>query len=37
MHSEAALDTLIANAFGGTDLFNLGPGVTSLIQVILNQ
>ena len=36
-HSEAANDALIVNGLGGTDAFTLGPGVTALIGVILNQ
>jgi Ca2+-binding RTX toxin-like protein len=37
MHSEAANDSLTVNGLGGTDTFSLGPGVTALIGVILNQ
>ena len=36
-HPEAANDTLIINGLDGTDSFNVGPGVTSLIGLILNQ
>jgi hypothetical protein len=36
-HSEAANDSFIANGLGGTDIFSLGPGVTTLIGVTLNQ
>lgn len=36
-HPEAANDRLIVNGLGGTDTFNVGAGVTSLIQVTTNQ
>ena len=36
-HPEAANDTLIINGLGGTDTFGVGPGVTSLIGLMLNQ
>ena len=36
-HSEAANDTLIVNGLDGLDTINVGPGVTSLIKVIVNQ
>ncbi len=36
-HPEVALDTLIVNGLGGIDSFGLGPVVTTLIAVILNQ
>ena len=35
--AEAANDLLIINGLGGVDSFGLGPGVTALIGVILNQ
>ena len=34
---EPLSDTLIVNGLGGTDTFNLGPGVTSLINVTTNR
>jgi Ca2+-binding RTX toxin-like protein len=36
-HADPAIDTLTVNGLGGTDSISLGPGVTSLIQVILNE
>ena len=36
-NAEASNDTLVINAFGGDDTFSIGPGVTSLINVITNQ
>jgi Ca2+-binding RTX toxin-like protein len=36
-HSEAANDTLIVNGLDGLDTINVGPGVISLIKVIVNQ
>ena len=36
-HPEIANDSLIVNGLGGTDTFNIGPGVTSLITVVTNQ
>jgi Ca2+-binding RTX toxin-like protein len=35
--SEAANDSVIINGLGGTDLFNIGSGVSSLIMVTTNQ
>ena len=35
--SEPANDDLVINGLGGTDLFNIGPGVNTLIEVIPNQ
>jgi hypothetical protein len=35
--SEVATDRLILNGLGGADLFNVGPGVSTLIQVTTNQ
>jgi Ca2+-binding RTX toxin-like protein len=37
LHSEAANDDLIANGLGGTDTITTGPGVSTLIEVIVNQ
>jgi len=36
-HPEVANDKLIVNGLGGVDSFSLGPSVTSLIGVTLNQ
>ncbi len=36
-HPELANDTLVVNGLGGIDSFSIGPGVTTLIGVILNQ
>jgi Ca2+-binding RTX toxin-like protein len=36
-HPEVANDTLVINGLDGTDVFNVGPGVISLIGLILNQ
>jgi hypothetical protein len=36
-HSEAANDDLIVNGLGGVDNITIGPGVTTLIEVIANQ
>jgi hypothetical protein len=36
-HPEVVNDALVINGLGGTDIFNLGSGVTSLIGVTLNQ
>jgi len=36
-HPEVANDKLVVNGLGGVDSFSLGPGVTSLIGVTLNQ
>jgi hypothetical protein len=35
--SEIANDDLVINGLGGADLFNIGPGVNTLIDVITNQ
>jgi Ca2+-binding RTX toxin-like protein len=35
--SEVANDDLVINGLGGADLFNIGPGVNTLIEVITNQ
>jgi Ca2+-binding RTX toxin-like protein len=37
LHSEAANDDLVINGLGGTDVFNIGSGVTSLIEVFANH
>jgi Ca2+-binding RTX toxin-like protein len=37
LNPEVADDTVVLNGLGGTDSFNVGPGVTALIGVILNQ
>lgn len=37
LHPEVANDSLIVNGLGGADTFNIGVGVTSLIQVTTNQ
>ena len=36
-HPELAYDSLTVNGPGGTDSFIVGPGVTTLIGVVLNQ
>jgi Ca2+-binding RTX toxin-like protein len=36
-HSEMANDDLIINSLGGTDIFNIGAGVTALIGLTTNQ
>jgi hypothetical protein len=36
-HSEVANDDLIINGLGGLDSFSVGAGVTTLIDVTLNQ
>jgi hypothetical protein len=36
-HPEVGNDTLIINGLGGIDSFGIGPGVTTLIGVILSQ
>lgn len=36
-HPEVANDSLTLNGLAGTDAFNIGPGVTALISVIMNQ
>jgi Ca2+-binding RTX toxin-like protein len=35
--SEIANDDLVINGLGGADLFNIGPGVNTLIEVLTNQ
>ena len=35
-HSEVASDSLTINGLVGTDTFNIGSGVTSLISLITN-
>jgi Ca2+-binding RTX toxin-like protein len=37
LHPEVANDSLIVNGLGGTDTFNVGPGVSALIGVTVNQ
>ncbi|MCG3128074.1 MAG: hypothetical protein CHACPFDD_02948 [Phycisphaerae bacterium] len=37
MHSEAASDTLVINGLGGVDATTVGPGVTALIMLVVNQ
>jgi hypothetical protein len=37
LHPEFTNDTLILNGLGGTDSFGVGPGVATLIGVMLNQ
>lgn len=36
-HPEPASDTLVVNGLGGTNSISVGPGVTSLMNVIVNQ
>jgi len=36
-HTEAGNDTLVVNGLGGADTINVGPGVTSLINLTVNQ
>jgi hypothetical protein len=36
-NSEVAFDSLIVNGLGGTDIFTVGAGVTTLINVTTNQ
>jgi Ca2+-binding RTX toxin-like protein len=36
-HAESALDTLTFNGIGGVDTMTVGPGVSSLIMVNINQ
>jgi Ca2+-binding RTX toxin-like protein len=36
-HSEMANDDLVINGLGGTDTFNVGSGVSTLIEVFTNQ
>jgi hypothetical protein len=36
-HADPTLDKLVINGLGGLDVINVGPGVTSLIQVTVNQ
>ena len=36
-YPEVANDALIVNGLGGTDLISTGPGVTTLIGLIVNQ
>jgi hypothetical protein len=37
LHPDAANDSLIVNGLGGTDIFNIGSGVTALMTVVTNQ
>jgi len=37
VHAEVAIDDLIINGLGGTDVFNVSPQATTLIGVTTNQ
>ncbi len=37
LHPEVASDNLTINGLGGVDIFNIGPGITTLIGLTTNQ